>query len=552
MFFKNTSFTDSEGLAEYIKKNFFSESESLSVGRDKVIRDFGMDYQALTLDYRIVECMAEWILFTLEASGGKYKSFQLIGVETSGIPLVAGISMYLKLKYYKDVNIAYLRKKKDIHGKMNFVEGRLLENVPLIFVDEHYLSGDTFRKAKLILANMNVNISEAFFLITSQDSLPHEYNCNTLLRDVQISGIYQKIRQDSILDPLVKNKKINLGATFLSLDLNYDQKLRFFIDYDKKELVFSYHKGLFVITNNGDGLIFRRFFLNSSNVGDYKINFLQEFEKSYLCIDSLGFFWKISKDFSSKEKMIGLSTGSFLKKVTVPSSMNQKPQVLAVRSFFKNHTKLVTCDFRKDELVPLFSVNFSVDKMDVSENAIYLQSASVLRIFDYNGEQINTINNILYFKVSRDTVYYSNRSNQIFIGIYNQNPTQHLLICTTDEQSQISVSKMGIIVYSLTGSISLYGNGITWANNINKSICLEPTYHEGFLFVTSIYGSIYVLDATSGKIHTIYEFGDQIIELKFINSKDILCICCENIYSFIFDKSNINKHVNFNKTIFIG
>ncbi len=99
--------------------------------------------------------------------------FQVGGVETAGIPLVAAIVMK-SVERGTPVNGFYIRKSRKRHGLMKYIEGTLTDE-PVVFVDDLINSGQSVRKQVDILADARARISDVFVLLAFREETEYSF-----------------------------------------------------------------------------------------------------------------------------------------------------------------------------------------------------------------------------------------------------------------------------------------------------------------------------------------------------------------------------------------
>lgn len=131
------------------------------------------DMKSLMLDPAWLNAYAE--LFWERFSGTE--PFQVAGLETAGIPLVAAIVMK-GVERGTPVNGFYLRKSRKRYDLMKRIEGRP-DAHPVILVDDLVNTGGTIRKHMIELADAGINVSHVFTIISFRS--PSSYDLSAPL-----------------------------------------------------------------------------------------------------------------------------------------------------------------------------------------------------------------------------------------------------------------------------------------------------------------------------------------------------------------------------------
>ena len=117
------------------------------------------DFRSLFLQSRWLDRYAEifW-----ETYGDRYP-FQVGGLETSALPLIAAILMK-GVQHGKPVNGFFIRKSRKRSGLMRQIEGVLTDD-PVILVDDLINSGSSFKKQIAILRDAGMTVSRIYAVI---------------------------------------------------------------------------------------------------------------------------------------------------------------------------------------------------------------------------------------------------------------------------------------------------------------------------------------------------------------------------------------------------
>ncbi len=117
-------------------------------------------------DFRALLLQPKWLDRYAEIFWERYASrlpFQVGGIETAGIPLVAAIVMK-GVERGTSVNGFYIRKSRKRHGLMKYIEGTLTDD-PVVLVDDLINTGQTIEKQANILAREGRKVADAFSIL---------------------------------------------------------------------------------------------------------------------------------------------------------------------------------------------------------------------------------------------------------------------------------------------------------------------------------------------------------------------------------------------------
>lgn len=139
------------------------------------------DFRAVLLDPVWLNTFAELFWQTYENTG----PFQVCGLETTGIPLVAAIVMK-GVERGTPVNGFFIRKSRKREGLMKAIEGTLTRE-PVILVDDLINSGNTIARQAAILGDAGVTIRDAFIVLAFRSNESYD---DLLGRGKKIRALY--------------------------------------------------------------------------------------------------------------------------------------------------------------------------------------------------------------------------------------------------------------------------------------------------------------------------------------------------------------------------
>ena len=127
-------------------------------------------------DFRALMLRPRWINRYAEIFWEKYADklpFQVGGLETAGIPLVAAIVMK-SVERGTPINGFYIRKSRKRQGLMKYIEGTLT-NEPVIFVDDLINSGQSANKQIDVLADAGIKVTDVFTLLAFRNDAVYAF-----------------------------------------------------------------------------------------------------------------------------------------------------------------------------------------------------------------------------------------------------------------------------------------------------------------------------------------------------------------------------------------
>ncbi|MEN9561343.1 MAG: hypothetical protein RIQ56_616 [Candidatus Parcubacteria bacterium] len=156
-----------DDLKEAIQKYAFVTSKS---GVTIIGNEFTGARDEWLFDFRALLLQPHWLNRYAEIFWEMYSHklpFQVGGMETAGIPLVAAIVMK-SVERGTPVNGFYIRKSRKRQGLMKWIEGTLTDD-PIVCVDDLINSGSSFRKQIDILSDAGKKVSDVFALLRFRD-----------------------------------------------------------------------------------------------------------------------------------------------------------------------------------------------------------------------------------------------------------------------------------------------------------------------------------------------------------------------------------------------
>ncbi|MFZ2984080.1 MAG: PQQ-binding-like beta-propeller repeat protein, partial [Minisyncoccia bacterium] len=148
-----------QAIQEHVLKRKADGAHIIQKESQGMTADWLFDFRALMLQPKWLNRYAEifW-----ERHGSKYP-FQVAGMETAGIALVAAIVMK-GVERGTPVNGFFIRKSRKRQGLMKMIEGTPTDD-PVILVDDLMNSGGTIHKQVEIISSIGKHVSDVFVLL---------------------------------------------------------------------------------------------------------------------------------------------------------------------------------------------------------------------------------------------------------------------------------------------------------------------------------------------------------------------------------------------------
>ena len=139
-------------------------------------------------DIRAVMLEPQWLSAYAEEFWDRFKDkypFQVCGMETAGIPLVAAVVMK-SVERGTPVNGFYIRKSRKRQDLMQQIEGTVTDD-PIIVVDDLINTGNTKHKQLKILGEAEKKVSDIFVVLRYRENAAYDFLKEY---DVSLSSLY--------------------------------------------------------------------------------------------------------------------------------------------------------------------------------------------------------------------------------------------------------------------------------------------------------------------------------------------------------------------------
>lgn len=141
----------------------------------------------------------------------KAGAIQLCGVESASTPLLTGIAIACRNRGY-NVNVFSIRKEQKPYGKRNWLEGKVLENVPAMMVDDLTSSSHkTAIHAASVLFNHAVPFLPHIYAMVYKTKEPLYNKIKLLNRETVVGYMFSLNDFDLELDTYKRNKSLPWG-----------------------------------------------------------------------------------------------------------------------------------------------------------------------------------------------------------------------------------------------------------------------------------------------------------------------------------------------------
>jgi len=109
-------------------------------------------------------------IYHAEREIDEHLDFQITGLETAATPMVAGIPLISRV-FGLDINGFIVRKERKTYGLLNDTEGLILENKPVVMLDDLCNSSESLAKCYNILTSKsNLQVLPYAFTIVNKSN----------------------------------------------------------------------------------------------------------------------------------------------------------------------------------------------------------------------------------------------------------------------------------------------------------------------------------------------------------------------------------------------
>lgn len=113
-----------------------------------------------------MECISDIFIYTIEREIGHF-NFQIAGLETASTPMLVGIPLRAR-KYGININAFSIRKEQKNYGLMNWTEGIVDPNYPVLLVDDLCNSANSLMRAYDIVSYLNMKVMDYCFTLVNK------------------------------------------------------------------------------------------------------------------------------------------------------------------------------------------------------------------------------------------------------------------------------------------------------------------------------------------------------------------------------------------------
>lgn len=123
----------------------------------------------------VMEMLEPFIDSIIESDDG----FQLCGMETGSLPIIAALQSHIKILYGEDINAFTVRKERKAYGLFNYIEGEP-NDLPVVYVDDVVNSGSSIGRCANIVEREigNLKCAGVWAIVSKRVDVQSLYNWN--------------------------------------------------------------------------------------------------------------------------------------------------------------------------------------------------------------------------------------------------------------------------------------------------------------------------------------------------------------------------------------
>ena len=121
-------------------------------------------------NHEFLSAISQMFIYHAEREIDEHLDFQITGLETAATPMVAGIPLISRV-FGLDINGFIVRKERKTYGLLNDTEGLILENKPVVMLDDLCNSSESLAKCYNILTSKpNLQVLPYAFTIVNKSN----------------------------------------------------------------------------------------------------------------------------------------------------------------------------------------------------------------------------------------------------------------------------------------------------------------------------------------------------------------------------------------------
>ena len=129
--------------------------------------------------------LTQMFIYQIERKIGHF-NFQLSGLETAATPMLSAIPLVAR-NFGVELNSFVVRKKHKEYGLLNWIEGNIEPNVPIMIIDDLISKSSSMKKCYDILTQFNYKtLNYVFAIINKRTKYSHQWNLNNSMTHCEL------------------------------------------------------------------------------------------------------------------------------------------------------------------------------------------------------------------------------------------------------------------------------------------------------------------------------------------------------------------------------
>lgn len=537
-----------------INKVYSEKVQNIAAAADRDTK-WIMDLKGQSVDKIFLENYAKEFFLQVDLLG--YTKIQIGGMESGAIPLIAALALMDNKGIIQ--NSFYIRKSRKKNDMANLLEGKVLNNLPVVLVDDILNRSITFKKQIVILKDLGFDVSAIFVALRFRD-----LDYYTELKELNINIISIFELNDFTVDLGVINKIENLINTtnYKKYSLSYKTVLARPNLYAVNPKSAPILDGQNIYMGSDDGNFFCIDKNTGASVWSYKILFGTQGKKIFsspVIYNDTVMFGAYDGNFYCLDKLTGKKKWIFIEADWIGSSpcVNHDKGLVYIGLEFagiKNIGGLAAIDINTGKIIwrwyesdryihasPAFNTKHNMVVCGSNDNNLYAFDAA-------SGElkwKFTTEGEIKYgsvFDDSRDIITFGSMDGGLYILNVKDGSLYYKFEALFGFYSTPVIYGDKIIIGSLDKNIYCFDINKKielWKYITQGRIFASPNVDDNSIFIGSNDARLYEIDIESGKLVSVIQIAERIVNKVQIekdeNRKRVIYIpthACE-LYKFI-------------------
>ncbi len=171
-------------LKQIIAEQVFLKNTDLEIGFNDDPDGWIFNFRSVLMNGRVSNLISD---IFYEDFKDQYP-FQMCSLEIAGVPLVTSLMNKFYARGHEDVNAVFIRKSRKKTGLLKMIEGTLVEDQPLVLVDDIINSGGSFWRQIEVLDELGYKIDTVWSILQFRDK---DYYQRFVNRGIKVRSLFE-------------------------------------------------------------------------------------------------------------------------------------------------------------------------------------------------------------------------------------------------------------------------------------------------------------------------------------------------------------------------